>query len=247
MRNMLWIMIGVMLLGVLSGCSPSGNRQSPPAGSGNGGQTAQPQQSPSSGNTTPPASNGIANKPPAAEPAPATNGPLAPAEAKKIIAARANEVVTALKNKDFAKLKAYVHPQKGVRISPYSYVNVKTDIVFSAEQVETLMKDAKKITWGAYAGSGEPIALTFSDYYGKFLYDHDYAKPEKIGYNEILGKGNMKNNIADVYPNDIVVEHHFSGFDKQFQGQDWASLRLIFEKAGSDWMLVGITHDQWTP
>ena len=43
---------------------------------------------------------------------------------------------------------------------------------------------------------------------------------------------------------------HFPGFDKKYGGMDWESLRLVFEDAtlggGTELMLVGIVHAQWT-
>jgi hypothetical protein len=27
---------------------------------------------------------------------------------------------------------------------------------------------------------------------------------------------------------------------------NWASLRLVFERSGNKWYLVGISHDEWT-
>jgi hypothetical protein len=37
-----------------------------------------------------------------------------------------------------------------------------------------------------------------------------------------------------------------SGFDPEYEGMDWRSLRLVFEKKNDIWYLVGIIHDQWT-
>jgi len=42
------------------------------------------------------------------------------------------------------------------------------------------------------------------------------------------------------------VEYHFPGFDKKYEGMDWASLRLVLIEAKDGWKLVGIVHDQWT-
>ncbi|MFC0215718.1 hypothetical protein ACFFK0_25295 [Paenibacillus chartarius] len=251
----------VLVAAMISGCStgaPAGDAQTgnkPPSmvdtakveqgtGAPEPVEKAPKPSDPSPGAAAPPASDAPSKTPD--KPKPDAQGPVTPEQAKLTIAARATEVVTLLKNKDMGKLKTYVHPQKGVRFSPYSYVDVKKDLIFSADQIGNLLKDAKTYTWGSYDGSGELITLTFVEYFGKFVYDHDYAKAEKTAYNETLGKGNMTNNIKDVYPNAIVVEYHFSGFDKKLEGMDWASLRLIFEKADSEWMLVGLTHDQWT-
>ncbi|HAA25207.1 MAG TPA: hypothetical protein DCE11_03680 [Ruminiclostridium sp.] len=165
---------------------------------------------------------------------------------KSIIEDRATNVLTAIKNYDMEKLADAVHPDKGVRFSPYAYVDVDKDLVFTAEEVKNLAADTKTYLWGYYDGSGEPINLSFSDYYKRFIYDADFLNAEQVGYNEALGHGNTINNSFDVYENSIIVEYHFSGFDPQYVGMDWRSLRLVFEKKDDAWYLVGIIHDEWT-
>ncbi|HHV97046.1 MAG TPA: hypothetical protein GXX37_11340 [Clostridiaceae bacterium] len=165
---------------------------------------------------------------------------------KSIIEERAREVLTAIKNYDMSKLADAIHPDKGIRFSPYGYVDVDNDLVFTAEEVRNLDSDSKTYLWGYYDGSGEPITLNFSDYYKKFIYDVDFLNAEQVGYNKILGQGNSLNNSSEVYKNSIIVEYHFSGFDPQYNGMDWRSLRLAFEKKGDIWYLVAIIHDQWT-
>ncbi|MFY9273429.1 MAG: hypothetical protein WBJ83_06165 [Thermacetogeniaceae bacterium] len=165
---------------------------------------------------------------------------------KSIIEKRSTDVLTAIKNYDLEKLAAAVHPDKGVRFSPYGYVDVDNDLVFTAEEVKKLAADSKQYHWGYYDGSGEPIRLKFSDYYKKFIYDEDFLNAEQVGYNKTLGHGNSLNNSFEVYKNSIIVEYHFSGFDPQYAGMDWRSLRLVFEKKNDIWYLVGIIHDQWT-
>lgn len=49
---------------------------------------------------------------------------------------------------------------------------------------------------------------------------------------------------VNIYYN--YVEYHFPGFEKKYEGKDWKSLRLVFEKKNDRWYLVGIVHDQWT-
>lgn len=165
---------------------------------------------------------------------------------KSIIEKRAKEVLTAIKNYDMEKLADAIHPNKGVRFSPYGYVDVKNHLTFTAEEVKKLGADSKTYHWGYYDGSGEPITLNFSDYYKKFIYDVDFVNAEQVGYNKTLGHGNSLNNSFDVYKNPIIVEYYFSGFDPQYEGMDWKSLRLVFEKKDDTWYLVGIIHDQWT-
>lgn len=158
---------------------------------------------------------------------------------------RANEALAALKNRDMAKLSSLVHPDKGVRFSPYTYVDNK-HMVFTGEQIKDIYSNEKKYLWGSYDGSGEPIELTFHNYFNKFVYDKDFSSAPQIGYNQILREGNTKVNIKEFYPEGIFVEYHFPGFDQQYAGMDWVSLRLVFENKDGVWYLVGVVHDQWT-
>ena len=162
------------------------------------------------------------------------------------VAARAAEIIFAIKNRDMATLATKVHPQKGVRFSPYTFVDTANDLVFSAADLPTAPENPTVYVWGAFDGSGEPIEMTFADYWARFVYDADFARPDIIGFNQIVGRGNTVNNIAEVYPGAVVVEYHFSGFDPNLAGMDWRSLRLVLEPFGGEWMLVGIVHDEWT-
>lgn len=155
------------------------------------------------------------------------------------------DVVTALKNKDMNALASYVH-SNGVRFSPYGHVDVQNDLQFSASQLSSLLSSTQVYQWGVYDGSGDPIQLTFQDYFDRFVYDVDFANPHMIGNNVVVGTGNMINNIQQVYSNSSFIEFHFTGFDPQYNGMDWRSLRLVFEQENGQWKLVGIIHDEWT-
>lgn len=171
---------------------------------------------------------------------------IPPEKAEKIISSRATEVILALKNKDMEKLSFFIHPIKGVRFSPYAYVHLNRDLVFTADEIQNLYKDETKFWWGEYDGSGDLIKLSFKEYFDDFVYDEDFTNAREIGYNRIIGTGNTLNNNFETYPGSIIVEYHFPGFDPKYGGMDWSSLRLVFEEKDSVWYLVGIIHDQWT-
>ena len=155
-------------------------------------------------------------------------------------------VLQLLKDKNMDDLSDFIHPTKGVRFSPYGYVDIENHLVFKAEEVNELEDNTQVYTWGAYDGSGEDIELSFNDYYDKFIFDEDFSNPQIIGNNVIVGIGNSLVNIEEVYPDGRFVELHFEGFDPQYEGIDWRSLRLVFETVDGNWYLVGIVHDQWT-
>lgn len=158
----------------------------------------------------------------------------------------ADKVLLALEQKNMETFASYVHPTKGVRFSPYAYVHIDEDKVFSAEEMKELMANETVYRWGTFDGSGLPIEMTFEEYYYRFIYDEDFVNAEQKSVNETLGQGNTINNSEEIYPGATVVEYHFTGFDPEFEGMDWRSLRLVLEEENGVWYLVGVIHDEWT-
>jgi hypothetical protein len=158
---------------------------------------------------------------------------------------RAAETIKALQNKDMQRLSEMVQPGRHLLFSPYAYVD-EEDQQFTSEEVKTLLADQTIYAWGRYDGSGEAIELNFTDYYDEFVYDEDFINADQISYNTRLGQGNTIDNAADAFPGSTVVEYHFTGFDPQYEGMDWKSLRLVFKQMDGDWYLQAVIHDQWT-
>lgn len=170
---------------------------------------------------------------------------LPPAEAERAVAARAKETVAALRDRDGARLSAIAHPDRGLRVSAYAFVKPR-DITLSSTQLRDAFGDQTKRQWGVYDGRGDPIVLTFADYYRRFIYDADFASAPQVAYNATLGSGNTPDNTAEAYPDAVLVEYHFPGRDPMAGGLDWRSLRLLFERKGPEWYLVAVVHAEWT-
>ena len=181
---------------------------------------------------------------------PQVEQPTAPVEGMPPTALEAAAtVMRLLENGDMENLASWVHPEKGLRFSPYAYVDIEKDIVFSRDEVKKIMDDPAKYIWRTYAGNGDLINMSYAEYHQKFVYDADFIGLAKISLNEGLGEGTTINNLNEIYPPDThdFVEYHIDGIDPTYDGMDWRSLRLVFEKMGDDRILVGIIHDQWTP
>ncbi len=161
----------------------------------------------------------------------------------------ATTVLRALKSGNMETVAAWAHPEKGVRFSPYAYVDTEKDQVLTREELTDAMASSEVRNWREFAGNGDMIELTYADYHKRFVYDADFMEDAEIGLNESLGEGTTINNLNEVYPADThdYVEYHIAGIDPALEGMDWRSLRLVFEKMGMDHVLVGIVHDQWTP
>lgn len=151
-----------------------------------------------------------------------------------------------LKAKDMNSLSAYIHPEKGVRFSPYFYINLQEDKVFTSEEIADALQNTESYNWGEHDGTGDPIEMTFEEYYDRFVYDQDFANPHLIGNDTRIGQGNTLDNLEEAYPNGKFIEFHFTGFDPQYEGIDWRSLKLVFEELNGNWYIVGIVHGEWT-
>lgn len=171
--------------------------------------------------------------------------PLSPVAAKFIIRDRAQQTIQILKEMDLERLSQVIHPEKGLRFSPYPFVNGK-DRRFRAKQIAGLDNDTTEYLWGYADGSGYPIYCTFAEYYKTFVYSADFVNADNVRYNEPMENSNTANNILEYYESAISVEYSFIGFEPQFAGMDWQSLQLVFEQYKDSWYLVGIVHGQWT-
>ncbi|MFJ7828376.1 hypothetical protein [Psychrobacillus sp. NPDC096623] len=60
-------------------------------------------------------------------------------------------VISILKEGNMSMLSAWAHPEKGVRFSPYGYVDKETDLVFSKDELQQLMEDSTVYVWRTFA------------------------------------------------------------------------------------------------
>jgi len=171
---------------------------------------------------------------------------ISPEEAENIIKNKATQIINLLKEKNIEEFATYVHPTKGVRFTPYTTVSMGSDKVFTKDNMKQFFKDQIMYLWGYYDGSGENILLKPNDYYERFVYDEDYVNAEIVSYNEVMSRNNNLENQFEIYPNSIIVEYYFSGFNPDYSGLDWKSLRIVFRKENKEWYVVGIIHNEWT-
>lgn len=155
-------------------------------------------------------------------------------------------LLVAIKNRDFATIAGFVHPEKGVIFTPFSTVVLGEDQVFSADLVKSFLNDTNLYIWGAMMdGSGEPISLTPNQYFDRFVFDRNYIDAPFIGINTVVKKGNAHENVMDAFPSGSFVEFHFPGSEENSQF-DWSSLKLVFEDYNGGRRLVAIIHSEWT-
>lgn len=180
-----------------------------------------------------------------ASPSPTSSPAASQPDSQKSLRQAAQDIMDIVRSRDLDRLAKAIDPEQGLRFSPYAHIDSETAQHFEAAKLPSF-KDTDKRIWGAYDGSGEPIELTFREYFEKFVYDQDFASAPNVSVNELVGKGNVEFNALDLYPDASYVEFHYPGFDKKNEGMDWESLIVVVRPVGDGWKLCAIAHAQWT-
>ena len=167
------------------------------------------------------------------------------AEIEAAVRARGAEAVKALKAKDFAAVAVLAHPTKGVRFSPYAFVDTQRHVVLDAATIRLGFANTKSYLWGHTSGKGDPMEWTFEQFYTRQLYNKDYAASTDVGYERHPQRGNSIDNSATAYPQGRSVDYYLPSTDP-YTTLDWGALRLVFEEQGGTWYLVALIHDEWT-
>jgi hypothetical protein len=170
---------------------------------------------------------------------------MSEADAQREVGKLVRDALTAFKTRDSHMLASLAHPTKGVRFAPYPFLRA-TDLTLSAAQLATAFSDPTKHTWGITDGKGDPIILTFAEYSGVFIYARDFAASSQTAYNRTIGSGNAIDNTASVFPDAVLFEAYDPGPDPRLKDVQWQCLRLLFERSGDRWLLVGVVHGEWT-
>ena len=152
----------------------------------------------------------------------------------------------AIQQRDYSALAAYVHPERGLTFTPYSTVDVNSDLNFNPSQVKKFAGDTNRYVWGAIPGTGELIQMTPDEFIAKYIFGSDFTQASKIGVDKINISGNALENVTEAYPDCRFVEFTFPGAEVGGQGQDWSSLKLVLAPTEKQWYLVALIHSRWT-
>jgi hypothetical protein len=159
----------------------------------------------------------------------------------------AAQILPLLQSQDFAALAPFIHPELGVRISPYGYVNVDKDLVFTREEVAAFGSNQQVYLWGVQAGSGMDINLTIAEYWPEYVSSQTPAQEWGLLLDPSRKASNTIDNFVEVYPDGQYVEYLQPGTET-YGYLDWQSLRLGFQQSGDGaYYLMAIIHDEWTP
>lgn len=157
------------------------------------------------------------------------------------------EILPLLQSQDFAVLATFISPELGTRISPYGYVNVDKDLVFTREQVAAFRSNQGIYRWGVQAGRGMDINLTVAEYRPEYATSQTPAQEWGLLLDPSRKASNTIDYFAEVYPDGHYVEYLQPGTEA-YGYLDWQSLRLGFQQSGEGaYYLSAIIRDEWTP
>lgn len=150
-----------------------------------------------------------------------------------------------IKTGDYASLSQIVHPSLGLTFVPYSTVDFSMNKSFLPSEVSKFASDSTKYIWGTEDGTGNPIELTASEYFSKYVFDFDYTAAPVVGINKIMNSANALENVTEAFPNADFIELYNPGSGEYANG-DWSALRLVFEEYDGTYRLTAIIHSVWT-
>ena len=155
-----------------------------------------------------------------------------------------NEILTALKSKDYDRFSQFIHPEKGLRFSMYAYVQPEKNKHFSQKDFSRYISLPTKFTWGEKDGTGDLLVISLENYLQQWIFKRDFTQSQ-FYLNEFKGKGNSLNNLKKIYPEADFTENYIPGSEK-YSGMDWNALRFVFEKFQDEYYLVAVINDEWT-
>jgi hypothetical protein len=155
-----------------------------------------------------------------------------------------DQILQAMKSKDYKTFASYIHPEKGITFSMYGFVDPKEDRHFSKEDFEKYQPTKTVFSWGAQDGSGDPYKATINDYLSNWVFSKDFTTSH-YSLNTFQGKGNSLNNLKEIYQGKDFTENFIKGTEENGK-MDWKTLRFVFEEFQGKQYLIAVVSDQWT-
>ena len=164
---------------------------------------------------------------------------------QKTLIEQAMHIQRALATGRYADIIDDIHPTRGVRFSMYAYVKPESDKVFSRVQFAQYLKQSKiRFTWGDLDGTGELLVVPLPTYLNTWI-DGKKFNTARITVNEFESRGNMINNVKDMYPKADIVDFYYRSTG-EYSDIDWRGMRLVFDTYEGRRYLVAIVNDRWT-
>jgi hypothetical protein len=153
-------------------------------------------------------------------------------------------VFYSLRDNQTYTLSQFVHPQRGIRFSPYVFLETKAGRVWSRSEIARAKQNRQSYNWGQRDGLEENIQLTWDGFRREFLVPRDFSRGT-LTIQATRSRGNTINNLKQVYPDAVLAEFYLPG-SRKYGGMDWNGLWLVWRPVKSRWYLAALVSDRWT-
>jgi hypothetical protein len=160
---------------------------------------------------------------------------------KQELLSKSKIIGAALKAKDLKTVATFVESKRGLIFAPLVF-DFKLQKKFAKAEISGLFNRKQQFYWGKIGEDPDLIVnSTFAKYYDQYVYDNDFVKTNKFSYNSSniylnYTGDNPANAIKRRFPKGVFVS---LVSDKD---ADNAALYLVFEKMGSKFYLICVTH-----
>ena len=161
------------------------------------------------------------------------------------ISTSSESVIMILEDNQLLNLVEWIHPEKWIRFSPYTYIDVEEhNVLFSGDIVNNT---DQTYIWGHTDWKWDAIEMSISEYITTYVGNVDYIwSADEILIDYETMRWNNLNNINEVYSDSTYIEYYISGFEPQYEGMDWKSITIVFEEFEWAYYVVGIINWSWT-
>jgi hypothetical protein len=156
-------------------------------------------------------------------------------------------VIKSLANLAFDDLTAFESDKKDIIFSPYLTFNREEAACLSISSLLESYEKNATLYWGLQDGTGDPLNMTVTDYFKRYVNRGDYLSNEtEMFVNEIKVMGNSINSIPVVFPDAEFVSFYLPPNEGDAAEISWKTLVLVFERIDNVLKLKAVVNHEWT-
>ena len=150
------------------------------------------------------------------------------------------EMLYAIDQQDSQKIASLIHPLRGIRLSALSYFDPKRSQHFTQQTFLDQYKQRQILFWGEREGRAERIDQDLYAYLQTLPHDIPHIS-KVVPLNDLRNYPQQADQRLKAYE---IFWYGGEGLSKEYAYQ---GLIVILEAYQSNWYVVGISRDYWTP
>ena len=154
-------------------------------------------------------------------------------------------VSAALYEGNYTALSAWVSPEKGLTVVPFSTVDPAASVTFTAAEVRDIPSNKQNYIFGVSPIDDLPIDMVPAEFFQEYMQTRDFSAAPVIGVNRVIKVGNAAENIAEAYPDCVFVDLYYPPGDP-LEGVDWISMKLVLEPIDGIYVLTALVRSVYT-